>query len=71
MRRHSPGRWRLGLAEDESKYDDLEKRFAGSPMITVPTTIVQSDADGVPRPDTSSYAKKFSGRNGAVATPLF
>jgi len=27
-------RWRLGLAEGEPKYDDLEKRLAGAPVIT-------------------------------------
>jgi pimeloyl-ACP methyl ester carboxylesterase len=30
-------RWRLGLAEGEPKYDDLEKRLAEGPVITVPT----------------------------------
>jgi pimeloyl-ACP methyl ester carboxylesterase len=55
-------RWRLGLAEGESKYDDLEKRLAGFPVITVPTITLQGDADGAPRPDPSSYAKKFSGK---------
>ena len=29
-------RWRLGLAEGEAKYDDLEKRLAAAPVITVP-----------------------------------
>src|SRR5262249_47581614 len=28
-------RWRLGLAEGEAKYDDLEKRLAEGPVITV------------------------------------
>jgi pimeloyl-ACP methyl ester carboxylesterase len=55
-------RWRLGLAEGESKYDDLEKRLAEFPVITVPTITLQGDADGAPRPDPSSYAKKFAGR---------
>ncbi len=55
-------RWRLGLAEGESKYDDLEKRLAGFPVITVPTITLQGDADGAPRPDPSSYAKKFTGK---------
>jgi pimeloyl-ACP methyl ester carboxylesterase len=53
-------RWRLGLAEGEPKYDDLEKRLAAFPVITVPTITLQGDADGAPRPDPSSYAKKFS-----------
>ena len=55
-------RWRLGLAEGESKSDDLEKRLAEFPVITVPTITLQGDADGAPRPDPSSYAKKFSGK---------
>ena len=55
-------RWRLGLAEGESKYDDLEKRLAEFPVITVPTITLQGDADGAPHPDPSSYAKKFSGK---------
>ena len=55
-------RWRLGLAEGEPKYDDLEKRLAAFPVITVPTITLQGDADGAPRPDPSSYAKKFSGK---------
>ena len=55
-------RWRLGLAEGEPKYDDLEKRLAEFPVITVPTITLQGDADGAPHPDASSYAKKFSGK---------
>ena len=55
-------RWRLGLAEGEPKYDDLEKRLAVFPVITVPTITLQGDADGAPHPDASSYAKKFSGK---------
>src|SRR5262249_6079388 len=55
-------RWRLGLAAGESKYDDLEKRLATSPVITVPTITLEGDANGAPHPDPASYAKKFSGR---------
>jgi pimeloyl-ACP methyl ester carboxylesterase len=55
-------RWRLGLAEGEPKYDDLEKRLAEFPVIRVPTITLQGDADGAPRPDPSFYAKKFSGK---------
>ncbi|MGH6881752.1 MAG: alpha/beta fold hydrolase [Hypericibacter sp.] len=55
-------RWRLGLAEGESKYDDLEKRLAEFPVITVPTITLEGDANGAPHPDPSAYAKKFSGR---------
>ena len=55
-------RWRLGLAEGESKYDNLEKRLAQGPAITVPTITLEGDANGAPHPDASSYASKFSGR---------
>jgi pimeloyl-ACP methyl ester carboxylesterase len=55
-------RWRLGLAEGEAKYDDLEKRLAEAPVITVPTITMEGDANGAPHPDPSSYAKKFSGK---------
>jgi pimeloyl-ACP methyl ester carboxylesterase len=55
-------RWRLGLAEGESKYDDLERRLATSPVITVPTITLEGDANGAPHPEPSSYAKKFSGK---------
>ena len=55
-------RWRLGLAEGEPKYDDLEKRLAEGPDITVPAITLEGDANGAPHPDASSYAGKFSGR---------
>jgi pimeloyl-ACP methyl ester carboxylesterase len=55
-------RWRLGLVAGEPKYDDLEKRLAESPVITVPTITLEGDANGAPHPDPSAYAKKFSGR---------
>jgi pimeloyl-ACP methyl ester carboxylesterase len=50
------------LAEGELKYDDLEKKFAEVPVITVPTITLEDDANGAPHPECSSYAKKFSGK---------
>jgi len=55
-------RWRLGLAQGEAKYDDLEKKLADFPVIAVPTITLEGDANGAPHPEPSSYAKKFSGR---------
>jgi pimeloyl-ACP methyl ester carboxylesterase len=55
-------RWRLGLAEGESKYDKLEKRLAAGPVITVPTITLEGDANGAPHPDARYYARKFSGK---------
>jgi len=54
-------RWRLGLAEGESKYDELEKRLAAAPAIAVPTITLEGDANGAPHPDPAVYAKKFTG----------
>ncbi len=56
-------RWRLGLVEGEPKYDDLEKRLAIGPVITVPTITLEGDANGAPHyPDPGAFAKKFSGK---------
>jgi pimeloyl-ACP methyl ester carboxylesterase len=55
-------RWRLDLARGEPKYDDLEKRLAAGPVITVPTITLEGDANGAPHPEPSSYTKKFSGK---------
>jgi pimeloyl-ACP methyl ester carboxylesterase len=55
-------RWRLGLADGESKYDELEKRLAEAPVITVPTITLEGDANGAPHPDPAAYAKKFTGK---------
>lgn len=55
-------RWRLSLAEGEAKYDDLEKKLAAFPAISVPSITLEGDANGAPHPDPAAYAKKFSGR---------
>jgi pimeloyl-ACP methyl ester carboxylesterase len=55
-------RWRLGLAEGEARYDDLEKRLAQDPVIGVPTITMEGDANGAPHPEPAAYAKMFSGK---------
>ena len=55
-------RWRLGLADGERQYDDLDKRLAVGPVIAVPTITLEGDANGAPHPPSSAYAKKFSGK---------
>jgi pimeloyl-ACP methyl ester carboxylesterase len=55
-------RWRLGLAAGEARYDDLEKRLAEGPAITVPAVTLEGDANGAPHPPQSAYAGRFSGR---------
>jgi len=54
-------RWRLGVAEGEPHYDELEQRLAEGPTITVPTITLEGDANGAPHLDASAYARKFSG----------
>jgi pimeloyl-ACP methyl ester carboxylesterase len=55
-------RWRLGLVTGEAKYDDLERRLAQFPVVTVPTITLEGDANGAPHPPPESYAKRFSGK---------
>ncbi|MET1532680.1 alpha/beta fold hydrolase [Burkholderia sola] len=55
-------RWRLGLAQGEAKYDDIERRLAAAPSIAVPTITMEGDANGAPHPAPAAYAKKFTGK---------
>lgn len=55
-------RWRLGLAAGEKQYDELEKKLATAPAITVPTVTLEGDANAAPHPDPAAYAGKFTGK---------
>jgi pimeloyl-ACP methyl ester carboxylesterase len=55
-------RWRLGLADGERRFDELERTLAGAPSIPVPTITLEGDANGAPHPDPSAYASRFTGR---------
>ena len=55
-------RWRLGLAEGEHKYDDLEKRLAALAPITVPTITMEGDSNGAIHAPGTAYRNKFSGK---------
>jgi pimeloyl-ACP methyl ester carboxylesterase len=55
-------RWRLGLAQGEARYDEIEQRLAKGPVIGVPTITMEGDANGAPHPDPAAYAKMFSGK---------
>ena len=50
------------MAEGESRYDDLERRLAEGPVITVPAIVLEGDANGAPHPDAASYRNKCSGK---------
>jgi pimeloyl-ACP methyl ester carboxylesterase len=54
-------RWRLGMAEGEARYDELENRLAEAPVITVPTITIASDFDGAAA-DGKAYAGNFVGK---------
>ncbi|MBX9401681.1 alpha/beta hydrolase [Lysobacter sp. BMK333-48F3] len=55
-------RWRLGLAQGEAKFDELEARLAKAPTIAVPTITLEGDANGAPHPPAAAYARKFTGK---------
>ena len=40
-------RWRLGLADGEPRYAELERRLALGPVIAAPTITLDGDSDGV------------------------
>jgi pimeloyl-ACP methyl ester carboxylesterase len=54
-------RWRLGLADGERRYDEIERRLASAPAITVPSITMEGDANDAPHPPPSAYAGKFTG----------
>jgi pimeloyl-ACP methyl ester carboxylesterase len=55
-------RWRLGLADGESRFDMLEQRLALATTIGVPTITLEGDANGAPHPQPADYAKRFTGK---------
>jgi pimeloyl-ACP methyl ester carboxylesterase len=56
-------RFRLGLAEGQAKYSDLEARIGARPAITVPSITLEGDANGAPHyPDDKPYRDRFTGK---------
>jgi pimeloyl-ACP methyl ester carboxylesterase len=55
-------RWRLELADGERKYDDLEKRLATLPAVTVPAITMEGDDNGAAHAPSTAYRNKFSGK---------
>jgi pimeloyl-ACP methyl ester carboxylesterase len=62
-------RHRFGLADGDPRYDDLERRLAEQPVISVPTVSVDSGADGFGWFDSSEDASFFSGPFQRVVLP--
>ena len=46
----------------ERKYDDLEKRLAALPVVTVPAITMEGDANGAIHAPSTAYRNKFSGK---------
>jgi len=64
-------RHRLGLASGASAYDELERRLATSPPISVPTITLDGTADGnFPATDGSQHAHLFTGPREHRQVPL-
>jgi pimeloyl-ACP methyl ester carboxylesterase len=55
-------RWRIGVAPGESKYDDLEKRLAERPAVSLPAITMEGDANGAIHAAPSAYRAKFTGK---------
>lgn len=65
-------RWRLGLAEGEPEYLDLEKQLAEAPVIAVPTITLEGMRTAHPTPSRvrmqrSSRGPTRTGRSGAAS----
>ena len=52
-------RWRLGLADGERKYDELERRLAALPVVTVPAITMEGEANGAVHAPSTAYRDKF------------
>ncbi|KTR40436.1 alpha/beta hydrolase [Curtobacterium oceanosedimentum] len=55
-------RHRYGLEPGDSRYDELERALAAGPMITVPTVVLESGADGVAGASAADDRDFFTGR---------
>ncbi|MFD7308663.1 alpha/beta fold hydrolase [Promicromonospora sp. NPDC059942] len=55
-------RWRLGLAEGDPRFDDVEARLAAGPSIGVPTVTIDAELDPFTAPGNgTAYRDKFVG----------
>jgi pimeloyl-ACP methyl ester carboxylesterase len=54
-------RWRLGVADGDPQFDELEERLAARPPVTVPAITMEGDANGAPHPEAVAYRDQFTG----------
>lgn len=55
-------RWRLGLADGQTDYAELENRLAGVQSLVLPSITLEGDANAAPHPPAAAYAKRFTGK---------
>lgn len=54
-------RHRFGLIEGDPRYQAIEDRLAGEPLISVPTVVLESGADGIHGPSATGDRDAFTG----------
>jgi pimeloyl-ACP methyl ester carboxylesterase len=63
-------RHRYGLTKGDPRYDEIERKLAAQPVITVPAITLDGEADGVTRAtDGSAHAAKFADRRAHRVIP--
>ena len=55
-------RWRIGAADGERQYDDLEKRLAAFPAVTVPAITMEGESNGAIHAPSAAYRNHFAGK---------
>jgi pimeloyl-ACP methyl ester carboxylesterase len=64
-------RHRYGNARGDPAFEDLERRLAARPAITVPTIVMHGEADGVtPAAESAGHAEHFTGPYARRVVPL-
>jgi len=54
-------RWRLGLAQGETRYGAVEAKLAEAPPVVIPSITMEGDANGAPHPEPVQYRARFTG----------
>jgi pimeloyl-ACP methyl ester carboxylesterase len=52
----------ISTEKSTATYDEIERKLAAAPPISVPTITMEGDANGAPHPPPESYRAKFTGQ---------
>jgi pimeloyl-ACP methyl ester carboxylesterase len=55
-------RWRIGLADGDPRYAEIERRLEPGPSVSIPVITMEGDANGAPHPLPEAYRAKFTGK---------